>query len=267
MNVQHSIGTPVRWAISAIGLMSATTVRAAQLALDVQRGRRDLARQPLDVGDDVRAGARQADVGRVDPERVHPVEDVDLLVDRRRPHRRRLQAVAQRLVVEHRDRARRRRRRDSSRESADAEWAHGGTCRLRGSIVRPAERTRAPRGTWRRTRRRGSSRRRPSRATARASAPVASSRPCARTDRRCLAATPAACDVPAAGHHDHVVEDHVPDDHGPDRPERDRETRGTRRLPQPRDPPADGRRHHGLDYRTRPTTSRSVRAPTRSRRP
>ena len=32
MNVQHSIGTPVRAAISAIGWMSATTVRAAQLA-------------------------------------------------------------------------------------------------------------------------------------------------------------------------------------------------------------------------------------------
>ena len=58
----------------------------------------------VDVLDDFRTGAGQADVGGVDAERVHVAEDVDLLIDRRHAHRRRLQAVAQRLVVQHRDR-------------------------------------------------------------------------------------------------------------------------------------------------------------------
>ena len=55
--------------------------------------------------DDVRAGAGQADVGGVDAELVDQVQDLDLLLDGRRPHRRRLQPVAQRLVVEHHARA------------------------------------------------------------------------------------------------------------------------------------------------------------------
>ena len=60
----------------------------------------DLARQPFDRGDDVRARARQADVRRVDAERLHQVEDRDLVLDRRAPHGRRLEPVAQRLVVD-----------------------------------------------------------------------------------------------------------------------------------------------------------------------
>ena len=43
--------------------------------------------------------ARQSDVRRVDAERIHQVQQLDLLFDRRLADRRRLQAVAQRLVV------------------------------------------------------------------------------------------------------------------------------------------------------------------------
>ena len=101
MNVPTSSLRPVRWLISAIGVMSATVVRAAQLARTVSLRIDDLARQPLDVLHHVRAGAGQADVGGVDAELVDQVEDLDLLVDGRRAHRRRLQPVAQRLVVQH----------------------------------------------------------------------------------------------------------------------------------------------------------------------
>ena len=46
-------------------------------------------------------GAGQADVGGLDAESVDQVQDAQLLVDRRAADRRRLQAVAQRLVVQH----------------------------------------------------------------------------------------------------------------------------------------------------------------------
>ena len=81
MNVQHSIGTPVRCEISTTGLMSAMTVRAAQLALTREPLRRNLARQPFDVADHVRPGARQAEVRRVDAEPIDQVKDLDLLLD------------------------------------------------------------------------------------------------------------------------------------------------------------------------------------------
>ena len=54
-------------------------MRAAQLACDLQPLVDDLARQPLDVRDDVRPGAGQADVGGVDAERVDQVQDLELL--------------------------------------------------------------------------------------------------------------------------------------------------------------------------------------------
>ena len=79
MNMPTSIGSPVRWLISTIGVMSAIVVRAAQLARTFSFGVDDLARQALDVADDVRAGAGQADVGGVDAELVDQVEDLDLL--------------------------------------------------------------------------------------------------------------------------------------------------------------------------------------------
>ena len=83
MNAPHSIGMPTRCEISAIGLMSATSVRAAQLAATRRRCVGDLPRQPLDVLHDVRPGAGQADVGRVDPQRIDEVQDPQLLLDRR----------------------------------------------------------------------------------------------------------------------------------------------------------------------------------------
>ena len=101
MNAQHSIATPARCEISTIGMMSATTVRAAQLAVIRSAPGADGARQALDVPRDVRPGPRQTDVGGVDAEGIHPREEVDFRVDVRRPHRRRLQSVAQRLVIQH----------------------------------------------------------------------------------------------------------------------------------------------------------------------
>src|SRR5205823_688444 len=67
---------------------------------DGELGVDDLARQALDGALHVRAGAGKADVGRVDADVVHEVQRADFLVQRRIGHRRRLQAVAQRLVVE-----------------------------------------------------------------------------------------------------------------------------------------------------------------------
>jgi hypothetical protein len=52
------------------------------------------------VFDDVRPGAGQADVGRLDAEAIDEVEDLELLLDRGRGDAGRLQAVAQGLVVE-----------------------------------------------------------------------------------------------------------------------------------------------------------------------
>ncbi len=100
MNVQHSISTPVRCAISTTGLMSAITVLAAQLARTVEPLIANLAREALDVPHDVGAGAGQADIGGIDPEPIDQVEDPQLLVDARAPHGRRLQAVPERLVVQ-----------------------------------------------------------------------------------------------------------------------------------------------------------------------
>src|SRR5579859_4016711 len=54
----------------------------------------------LHVGDGARSGARQTDVERVDAELLHQVQDAQLLLDGRIFDRGRLQAVAQRFVVE-----------------------------------------------------------------------------------------------------------------------------------------------------------------------
>jgi len=71
--------------------------------LHVQALVHDFAREPLDVAHDVRAGAGQPDVRRIDPEPIDQVQDAQLLLDGRAPHGRRLQPVAQRLVVKHHD--------------------------------------------------------------------------------------------------------------------------------------------------------------------
>ena len=63
----------------------------------------DLPREPLNVAGDMRSGAREADVGRVDAEPIDQMQDPDLLVDRRRSHGWRLQSVAQRFIVEQHD--------------------------------------------------------------------------------------------------------------------------------------------------------------------
>ena len=120
MNVQHSIGMPARCEISAIGLMSATSVRAAQLACTAQPLRRR-SRAPAARRRGRRAARRRA--GRCRPCRCRARRSGAGCGASRRSsasHRRRLQPVAQRLVVEqHRSRARRGRSR-SSRGSAGA---------------------------------------------------------------------------------------------------------------------------------------------------
>src|SRR6185436_20810721 len=57
--------------------------------------------QALDVTDDVRARAGKADVCAFDPEAVDQMQDANLLVDRGAPNGWRLQAVPERLVVQH----------------------------------------------------------------------------------------------------------------------------------------------------------------------
>ena len=101
MNVHASMSSPVRCAMSAIGWMSGTSVRDAQLARTASLRVHDLARQTLHVLHDVRPGARQPDVRGVDAEVVDEMKDADLLLDRRHPHGWRLQPVPQRLVIEH----------------------------------------------------------------------------------------------------------------------------------------------------------------------
>ncbi len=61
----------------------------------------DLAAEPLHRLALARSGTGQADVGGLDAQAVHQVEDLDLDLDRRIEDRRALQAVAQRLVIEH----------------------------------------------------------------------------------------------------------------------------------------------------------------------
>ena len=52
---------------------------------DAQAARGDLRGKPFDVAHHVRAGARQTDVRGVDAERIEQVQDLELLLDRRRP--------------------------------------------------------------------------------------------------------------------------------------------------------------------------------------
>ena len=61
--------------------------------LDAQPGVHDLARQSRHVRDRARPGARKADIGRVDAQPVHEVEQPNLVPDRRIGDRGVLQAV------------------------------------------------------------------------------------------------------------------------------------------------------------------------------
>ena len=60
----------------------------------------DLPRQPQDVAHHVRSRAGESDVRRLDAQTGDQVQDLELVLDRRRAHRRALQAVAQGLVVQ-----------------------------------------------------------------------------------------------------------------------------------------------------------------------
>ena len=66
----------------------------------VQLRTHDLPHEPLHVLDDTRTRTGETDVRTLDAEIVDEVQDAELLVDRRRAHRRGLQPVAQRLVVQ-----------------------------------------------------------------------------------------------------------------------------------------------------------------------
>ena len=94
------MGRPARWLISIIGVMSPTTVRPAQRDLDLHLAVDDLLAEAKDVVERALAAAGQADVGLVDAEVLHQVQDAELVVDAGVLDARVLQAVAQRLVEE-----------------------------------------------------------------------------------------------------------------------------------------------------------------------
>ena len=70
------------------------------VGLDLHLGAANLAGQRLAVGHGARASAGQPDVEHVDADGFHQMKDLDLLFDGRIAHRGRLQAVAQRFVIQ-----------------------------------------------------------------------------------------------------------------------------------------------------------------------
>ena len=92
------MGRPVFWTISAMGRMSFSTVRAAQYAVIFQFVGDDFARQRRDVLDRARTSAGKSEVERVNAERLHQVQDFQLLINGRIADGRRLQTVAQRFI-------------------------------------------------------------------------------------------------------------------------------------------------------------------------
>jgi hypothetical protein len=58
----------------------------------------DLVRETLDIPDNVRPCPRQSQIGGVDADAVEQMQNAQLLIDGRRANRRRLQAIAKRLV-------------------------------------------------------------------------------------------------------------------------------------------------------------------------
>ena len=101
MNTQASIARPVVSAMRTMGSMSRIIGARRAVGTDLQLGIDDLAAQGLDVGLGPRARAGEPDVGGLDAQRLHQVQDAFLGLDRGIHDRRRLQPVAQRLVVEH----------------------------------------------------------------------------------------------------------------------------------------------------------------------
>jgi hypothetical protein len=98
--VQASMAMPARCEISAMGRMSFWCVRAAQLGRILNFCSTISRASALDALGVRAARAGQPDVGRVDAEVVHQVQQLDLALDGRLADRGRLQPVAQRLVVE-----------------------------------------------------------------------------------------------------------------------------------------------------------------------
>ena len=98
MKAQTSMGSPARWLISMIGVMSADDGAAGAADLDVHLAVDDLLAEPEHVVERALAAAGEADVGVLDAEIVHQVQDAELVVDGRVLDARVLQAVAQRLV-------------------------------------------------------------------------------------------------------------------------------------------------------------------------
>jgi hypothetical protein len=84
MKQQHSIGTPVRCSDVGDRLDVADHGAGGTVGADAQSRVAEFGRQPLDVSHDVRPGSGQSDVGRVDPDAIEQVEDVQLLLDRGR---------------------------------------------------------------------------------------------------------------------------------------------------------------------------------------
>ena len=74
------------------------TRRTVRLNLHLVRD--NFARQRSHGLDRALARSRQAEVERIDPQRFHQMKDFNLFRDRRIAHRRRLQTVAQALVIE-----------------------------------------------------------------------------------------------------------------------------------------------------------------------
>src|SRR5439155_17517627 len=174
--------------------------------------------KPLGVLRHFRTGARQSDVGGVDAERIHVVQDVDFFLDRWIPYRRRLQSVTQRLVVEH----------------GNGAWTGGVVVpvvyqRMRldaQSILRGAGRFTRARCKAKREEaddkyRRGGSGREPEAARDRRAHPVVDAGvrtgTLGRGNRR--------DDVTTSGEHDRLVEDDIPDDNRPREPQQRRDPR------------------------------------------
>ena len=92
MNAATSMGRPVFWTISAMGRMSFSTVRAAQYAVIFNLWT-TISRASAVTCSTARASPGKSEIEGVDAERLHQVQDLQLLIDRRIADRRRLQTV------------------------------------------------------------------------------------------------------------------------------------------------------------------------------
>ena len=84
MKQQHSIGTAVRCDDVGNRLDVGGHRPRGTVGADAKRLRGDLRGKPFDVAHHVRARARQTDIRRVDAERIEQVQNLELLIDRRR---------------------------------------------------------------------------------------------------------------------------------------------------------------------------------------